>query len=129
MSAFQEQLKTSEDSVITTPFEANPEDTAVLIERPLFDLWSLVKESQELVYHERETKPYFSYLFEKEEGFWGSPRYSQELGPFIAKVEKRAIEPYDQQLRAAIYSCQEVLGAKVVREKSGQLVRELFGEE
>jgi len=128
LSALQEQLKASEDSVITTPFEASPEDTAELIERPLSDLWSLVKESQEVVYHERESKPQFSHLLDKEEGFWGLARYSRELGPFVAKVEKRGVEPYDQQLRSTIYSCQEVLGTELIREKSGQLVFELFGE-
>jgi len=129
LASLEEKLKESEESVTSALFEAFPEDAESLTERPLHELWSLVRSDQSLVYHEREAKPHFSHLLQKEEGFWSSPRYSRELGPFVARVDSRGEEPYDEQLRAALYSCQEVLGTEAIRERSAQLIQDLFDKE
>jgi len=130
LSFLEDYLKANDNPVcVTAVFESSSEDAVTLNERPLYDLWSLVVCDRRAVRYESNEKPQFAHLLSEKEGIWTAPRYSQELGPFVARVEKKDVESYDQQLRAAVYGCQDVLGGELMRERSKHLVKDLFGGE
>ncbi len=96
--------------------------------RPLEDLWLLVASKQRFVRSERGEKVHFSEALSLNPGEWILPKYSKELGPFAAKVTKKDIEPYEENLRAAVFDGQHILGLEAIRARSQQLGKEFFGE-
>ena len=116
-------------SLVTQPFVATSKETKNLNieERPLKDLWLLVSSQVRFQRSETSEKPQFAPALLLDTGAWLPPRYSQELGPFIAKIEKKEVEPYADDLRSAVYDCQKDLGREAVMARSQQLVTEFFG--
>jgi hypothetical protein len=115
---------------VTHPFVATEKENPSLSieERPLTDLWLFVASKQRVVQGERSEKIQFAEALSAEPGTWLPPRYSQELGPFVAKVTKRDIDSYEEDLRAMVFDCQRLLGREAIRARSKQLVTQFFGE-
>jgi hypothetical protein len=115
---------------VTTPFEASGKESTTLSidDRPLGDLWLLVSSDQRILQGEAGEKIQFTEALSLEPGTWMAPRYSQELGPFVAQVTARTMTPYQEDLRAMVYDCQNVLGREAIQERSSQLVTDFFGE-
>lgn len=115
---------------ITTPFVAEEKEEASLTleERPLTDVWLLVESQQRFVHTQEVEKFYFADALSLDPGTWTQPRYSREVGPFAAKVLKKDVEPYAEDLRASLYDCQRILGQEAIQARSSQLATDFFGE-
>jgi GcvH upstream region-like protein len=115
---------------VTSPFvSAGKESVGLIIEeRPLTDLWLLVASKQRVVRYERGEKIQFAEALSSEPGVWMPPRYSQEFGPFVAKVTKKDIEAYEEDLRAMMLDSQRFLGREAIQARSQLLVIDFFGE-
>jgi GcvH upstream region-like protein len=117
-----------ENVCVTAPFvPSSPEvSTSTLEERPLRDLWLLVKTHELVLRQEVEEKPQFSAGFSQEAGTWLPIRYSQGFGSFVAKVMKKDIEPFEENVRVAVYACQKSLGIEAIQARATQLVGTFF---
>lgn len=130
LSALATKLKAGGDETtcVTTPFLPSSQETAVseLEARPLKDLWLLVQSHQLVLRREIGEKPQFSEGFNQDAGTWLPIRYSQGFGPFVAKVVKKEIEPFEENVRVAVYACQKSLGSEAIQTRSAELVGAFF---
>jgi GcvH upstream region-like protein len=117
-----------ENSCVTTPFLSAAQETSasVLEERPMKDLWLLVKSHQLVLRRELGEKPQFSECLTKAAGTWLPIRYSQGFGPFVAKVMKKEIKPFEENVRVAVYACQKSLGSEAIQVRATELVDSFF---
>ncbi len=115
---------------VTTPYVTAEKDHVDLSieDRPLTDLWLLVESKQRLIRSEQSEKIQFAEALLLSPGAWMQPRYSQELGAFVAKVTKKDMEPYGEDLRASVFDCQRLIGREAVQNRAQQLVTDFFGE-
>jgi GcvH upstream region-like protein len=118
----------AEAPFVTVPFLPTDPKITSLEERPLQDLWKLVREPQKVVYRELKEKVAFSGAFDSPVGSWISPRYSQNFGPFVAKVTATGIGPSDTAVRMSLYSLQETLGKETVLKRAQQYLDQLYPE-
>jgi GcvH upstream region-like protein len=130
LMTLSQKIEKGEDGAtyVTTPFvSSEKESIAMTIEqRPLTDLWLLVASKQRVVRGDLKEKVQFSEALSADPGTWLLPRYSQELGPFFAKVVQKDIEPYAENLRAMVYNCQRWLGDEAVQARAKVLVADFF---
>lgn len=115
---------------VSTPFELSAKGCTSqnIEERSFGDLWLLVSSQQRILRSEAGEKVQFAESLSLEPGSWMDPRYSQEFGPFFAKVTKKGEEPYNENLRAMVYECQKSIGREAIQARSSQLVTDFFGE-
>jgi GcvH upstream region-like protein len=115
---------------VTSPFLPHGKENPAMSveERPLSDLWVLVSSKQKFVRHEQGEKVQFAESLTLSPGDWMLPRYSQELGPFVAKVAKKDIEPYEEDLRAMVFDTQRFLGREAIQSRAQALVAKFFSE-
>ena len=125
-----DRLKSGEDRNVLTsaPFTVSDEqNSSSLIEnRPLTDLWLLVESKETLTKEEVARKPQFGEAFSVVNQTFLSPKYSKELGPFVAKVDRCYEENFEEDLRAMVYECQADLGSEAIVQKSRTLMVEFF---
>jgi len=112
--------------VVTDPILSRKDAPLTMTGRPVQDLDKLVATDKSVLYH--EVQPSCTDLFTQEEGTWLQPRYSQEYGPFIARIEKRNVRAYDDALRESVYVTQKVVGKEMVETFSTTLIKEFFPE-
>jgi GcvH upstream region-like protein len=127
-----EHIKNEADpeSYVTSAFLPTKKDALHqnIDDRSLKDLWLLVSSKQRFLRREAEEKPQFSGTLALDIGTWMPPKYSQELGPFVAVVVQKEEAPYDEDLRSAVYDCQKSLGREAIMARSLQLVVDFFGK-
>ena len=129
LSSLGERLRSGDESACTSvPFGPSSREASVLEERDLKDLWLLVKSHERVLRRDLRDKPHFSEAFFQNEGSWLPARYSQAFGPFVAKVTKKDVEPFEENVRAAVFSCQKSLGREAVQARTEQLVGLFFPE-
>ena len=129
LSALGEKLRSGDESVCTAAsFGASNREASVLEERDLKDLWLLVKSHERVLRRDLREKPHFSEAFFQSEGAWLPARYSQTFGPFVAKVTKKDIDPFDENVRASVFACQKSLGREAVQARTEQLIGLFFSE-
>lgn len=118
--------KEDSSSLISPALLPTDPKTSSLEERPLTDLWTLVCSPQKVVYRELGEKIAFSEAFSAQQGSWLTPRYSQALGPFVAKVTETGVGSSQEALRSSVYVLQEELGREAVLQRAKQLADEFY---
>lgn len=124
------QGQSDPNAFITTPFVAESGDKgrSNIETRPLSDLWLLVESKQRILFGDLEEKPQFALAFSQDVGTWLPIRYSKAMGPFVAKIVEKNLDPFEENVRVAVYKCQEGIGREAVRARARQLVAEFFPE-
>jgi GcvH upstream region-like protein len=125
-----DRLKNGEDRslLVTSPFVVQKEQSqaSIIEKRPLTDLWLLVESRDSLTKEELARKPQFVDAFLAAMGSFMAPKYSREIGPFVAKVDRCYEDDFQEDLRAMVYGCQSDLGSEAVVQKSRILMVGFF---
>ena len=130
LSALADRLEGGgdESAYISTVFGPSNQESSTLEERNLRDLWLLVSSHERVLRQQIREKPQFSAAFIQAEGTWMPIRYSQGFGPFVARVTKEDVEPFEDAVRSAVFACREALGQEAVLARASQLAAIFFPE-
>lgn len=114
--------------VVTSPYLPTDPSAgqAAMEDRPLSDVFLLVSSKEHIDRFQTKEKPQFAEVFNLPVGSWMPPRYSQEYGPFVARVALRGTDNYSKQLMRSLFSCQKSIGREAIRSRAEQLIDECF---
>lgn len=117
------------DPLLVTPVypETDPHGgQASMEDRPLSELFLFVMAKEHEARFQLKEKPQFSDAFEVGVGSWMAPRYSRELGPFVAVVTGKGIDDYSKPLSEGVFATQRSLGREAICDRAEQLIKEWF---
>jgi GcvH upstream region-like protein len=107
---------------IVNPLTVTDPKTLVIEDRPLSDTWRLVRTSTRVVRKDVGASPALADAMTLDVGRWLAPRYSQELGPFVGRVTKKSVVPYEDSVRSVVFDYQEAIGKGAVQSRTQELL-------
>jgi hypothetical protein len=113
-------------TTIYEPVDATKTVRGSIEDRPLSDLFLLVSSKQHVARYNEKEKPSFAEALSLPISSWMLPRYSQELGPFVARIMSRGVDDFSKPLREDVFACQKSVGKEAVCCRAQQLIEAVF---